>query len=167
MTEIPASYRQWLQALPFEEISIGVGGLRFASLDELNELQIGYSSPPDGSTFCTGEAGAWQEHWVVIGQDTCLGDPVILDTSKEPIAVYTAMHGAGEWDPVPIAGSLEGLSVALDIVKNLSVGREHPVALEANPISQVERNRALSRIAAANPGIDLSFWALQLGSAEG
>lgn len=167
MREIPSSYRLWRQALPFEEISLGAGGLRFAQLEDLEELQVGYSRSREGATFCTGEPGAWQEPWIVIGENTCLGDPLIMDPSTNPIAIFTAMHGAGEWNPELIASSLEGFGVALSIVREMSVGREHPVGLEANPIPPTARKLALSKIAAANPGVGLTFWALQLGSEDG
>ena len=76
------------------------------------------------------------------------------------------MHGAGEWDAIEIATSLAGFEVALVEVKQLSNGRENPVALEENPIPPTERVAALSKIEAANPGIDMQFWELQLGSGD-
>ena len=51
----------------------------------------------------------------------------------------TAMHGEGSWEPEPIAKSLSALAIALRAIKDISVGREHPVALEQNPLSDSER----------------------------
>lgn len=164
MISIPATFRNWRALLPFDEISLGFGGIRLVALAELKDSQIGYSESLEGKDLCTGAPGDWRSDWVVIGEDTCVGDPLILDTSSEVLAVFTAMHGQGQWDPYPVAASLEGFNAALHAIVRLSHGRENPVALERNPIAQEERDRALSVIGAANPGVDLQYWDLLLGS---
>lgn len=85
--------------MPFDEISLGFGGIRLVALAELKDSQIGYSESLEGKDLCTGAPGDWRSDWVVIGEDTCVGDPLILDTSSEVLAVFTAMHGQGQWDP--------------------------------------------------------------------
>lgn len=166
MTKVPADYVRWLSSLGFLEISIGSGGLRLEPVKGLPELQVGYSVAPDGVNLCTGEEGAWQENWFVIGCDTSVGDPVILDTSATPFCLLTAMHGVGSWDPVCIATSLDGFGLALKEVQRLALNREDPVSLESNPIPPSELALALARIEAANPGADILFWKLQLQDFE-
>jgi hypothetical protein len=99
----------------------------------------------------------------VIGFDTLIGDPIILDTSKA--AVMSAIHGEGVWKPFPIAAGLPAFAVALNAIKNASVGRENPVALESNPLPELERKKIMQSIADANgEGINLEFWELILES---
>jgi len=166
MTDTSEIFRLWRLSLPFDEISLGIGGIRLAKVDEITAFQVGYSISAAGASFSTGQSGDWKPHWLAIGYDTCLGGPIVLDTSATPPQVLTAMHGAGEWDAIEIATSLAGFEVALVEVKQLSNGRENPVALEENPIPPTERVAALSKIEAANPGIDMQFWELQLGSGD-
>jgi ribosome recycling factor len=57
-----------------------------------------------------------------------------------------------------IASSFQGFIKALEEMKRLSAGRNNPVQLERNPVSAVERERALSRIAELNQNVSLEFW---------
>jgi hypothetical protein len=140
MISIPETFRIWRAALPFDEISIGFGGIRLLTLAELKEPQIGYRESLEGNDLCTGAPGDWRSDWVVIGEDTCVGDPLILDASSKALAVLTVMHGQGQWDPYPVAASLDGFNAALQAIVRVSYGRENPVALERNPIVQEERD---------------------------
>jgi hypothetical protein len=162
MIDIPLDYARWLEALGFDEISFGAGGLRFEPTEALAKFQVGYALTPDGMSLCTADPGAWQSTWLAIGHDTSVGDPLLLDLSESPLRVYTAMHGVGSWDPICVANSLGSFRVALHEVQQLSVGRENPVLLERNPVSASERLAALQRIVEASPGIDTVFWELQL-----
>jgi hypothetical protein len=75
----------------------------------------------------------------------------------------TAMHAEGSWKPQPIAESLDAFRPVLRAIKEVSVGREHPVALEQNPLSARERNDVLQTIRNANHGeIDMDFWEAML-----
>ncbi|MCZ4312211.1 hypothetical protein O4H66_02240 [Comamonadaceae bacterium G21597-S1] len=162
MTLVPASFRHWRAALRFDEISLGFGGVRLATLVELEAFQIGYSMSLDGTNLCSDAPGYWRSTWLAIGEETSGGDPLILDTSSKALAVLTARHGLGQWDPYPVATSLAALDAALNVLAQTSRGRENPVALERNPMTEEERELALSVIGAANPGIDLQYWDLLL-----
>lgn len=164
MTNVPDTYLRWRSSMPFDEISIGSGGLKLAQADRLKSAQIGYSISADGASFCSGHAGDWQPEWLVIGEDTGVGDPLILDTIKN--TVLTAMNGVGEWEPVLIAVSVEGFAFALGQIRQLSVGREHPVAMARNPIPAHTRDEALASIAAANPNVHMQFWELLIKEDE-
>jgi hypothetical protein len=166
--QVPPEYISWLARLGFREISFGYGGITLFTPEEIDYAQTGYSRSADGESFCDGKPGSWRPEWITIGHDTLLGDPIILDTSTREFSVMTAIHGEGSWDPEVITGSLAGFGDALREVKRASVGREHPVALEQNPLPEDERRFILARIRnAIGPRADIDFWrGLLEGEAE-
>jgi hypothetical protein len=166
---VPPQYAPWLAALGFHEISFDAGGLKLFTPQELEEGQVGYARSEEGKSLCDGRPGSWQPEWVVIGNETGMGDPIFLDTSLPALPVLTAMQGEESWEPRTIAASLKDFAAALRAFQEIAVGREHPVALERNPLSSEERERALQRIAGANGDeIDMDFWEALLGeSSEG
>jgi hypothetical protein len=83
--------------------------VRLATPDELGELQVGYGVGPDGEDLTGDAPGDWRPSWLVIGTDEDLGDPVFVDLDDANLPVFTAMHGAGTWDPRPVAPSLQHL----------------------------------------------------------
>jgi hypothetical protein len=158
---IPPKYARWFESLGFNEFSFGYAGMKILSPVELEDGQIGYSFSAKGASLCDGKPGSWKAEWIAIGFDTSLGDPIILNTSSAQI--MTAMHGEGSWMPYPIATSLDALGIVLKEIKRASTGREHPVALENNPLSDEERDRILDMIRkASGDGINLEFWRLIL-----
>ena len=160
--QLPPDYISWLHHLGFDEISFGCGGVKLFTIEELDEHQIGYSRSAEGKSLCDGKPGSWRPEWIVIGHDTAMGDPIILDTSSrwpsQGLRVMTAMHGEGAWDPKVIADSLHGFADALRALKEASVGREYPVALEQNPLSEKERERVVERFRKAIGEGDMEFW---------
>src|SRR5579864_6181301 len=76
---IPPQYAAWREALGLDELSFGCGGIRMFSLVEMDEAQVGYSRAEDGGSLCDGAVGSWKPKWIVIGYETGLGDPIILD----------------------------------------------------------------------------------------
>jgi hypothetical protein len=134
-------------AAGFEEVSLGFRTVRLLPVAELSAAQEGYNG------------NGWSSDWLVVATEDELGDPIFVDLGADRLPVYTAAHGEGVWEPVQIADSFEGLVAALDEVAAISAGREHPVALEENPIPEAEREQILGRIRAANPDSDYAFWA--------
>jgi len=162
---IPQEYGSWFDSLRFHEVSIGYAGLQLYAPSELDNGQIGYSRSLEGESFCDGEPGAWKAEWIVIGHDTLLADPLILDSANPGLPVMTSAHGEGYWNPKVIATSLAAFSISLEIVHRLSAGREDPDLLEQNPLSAEEREEALQAIQGNNNGeIDMEFWSLMLES---
>ena len=56
--------------------------------------------------------------WLVIGRDEDLGDPLFVDLSSNALfadlssnalSVFTAEHGAGRWESVPVVETLAAL----------------------------------------------------------
>jgi len=157
------SYNEVRKMLPSTEVSYGCGGIRLFGAGEVEDGQVGYSVAPDGTSLCAGEAGAWQPNWVVIGYETACGDPLFVDIDAAALPVFTAMHGQGAWEPVPVAASAEAFAMCVKELSRISVGRSNPVECEANPVSENERTVFLRRIAELNQSKSApEFWAVLL-----
>jgi hypothetical protein len=150
-----AEYAERLAAHEPREVSYGFGGIELIDAADLEAAQEGY----------TGEG--WNDSWLVIGRDTLEGDPLFTDLDDPQLPVYTAMHGEGEWDPDPVATTLDAFFAALTALAAIAEGREFPVALDENPLSEDERTQFLQAVGAANPGIDLSYWEQTIAADDG
>jgi hypothetical protein len=148
-----------LKLIPSKSVSFGSISLQIHAPDEIQEAQLGYSVDPDGNSLITDEEGSWKKNWLVIGYEDLCGDPIFVDTQTEGCPVYTAMHGAGNWNPILIASSIKSFAKALEIISELGEGRENPVKLETNLLPSGSRDEALKKIRKDNPEADLSFWA--------
>ncbi|MGA2048116.1 MAG: hypothetical protein ABSG96_10505 [Terracidiphilus sp.] len=157
--DLPARYLSIFPDLPIREVSYGCGGLRLFSADEVEAEQVGYSISPDGRSLCGDTPGEWRSSWVVIGSETGLGDPILIDTTDPPLIVFTAIHGEGSWEPTAIAISIEAFANIYNEFVRISKGRSNPVELEDNPLSEGERESYLNRIDKLNNGqLDSEFW---------
>ena len=92
-----------------QALKVGDGVVRLARPDELGELQVGYGIGPGGEDLTGHDRGDWRASWIVIGVDEDLGDPYFVDLADAELPVFTAIHGAGAWEPQPIARSLQHL----------------------------------------------------------
>jgi hypothetical protein len=151
------SYEKILEGIR-DEVSFGYETVRVYREPRLQALQIGYSISPTGEPLTGEQAGDWQREWVVIGYVECCGDPIFIDSLAEGFPVYTAIHGEGSWEAKQIAVSLEAFGRALSAIAAVANGREHPVALENNPLTQSEKQITLAAIQRDNPDLDLEFW---------
>jgi len=145
------------------ELSIGYETIRVYRAPDLKSLQIGYSISPTGESLTGEKEGDWLKKWIVIGYGECCGDPIFIDSTAEGFPVYTAIHGEGSWNAKRIAVSLEQFGLALSAVAEAAKGRESPVLIENNPITESEKQTTLATIEHLNPGIDLEFWKILLG----
>ena len=141
-----------------ESVSLGYTTVALFSAAEVEDAQVGYSVSDSGERVTGDQEGDWKESWLVIGCEDLCGDPIFVDLAKPLLPVFTAAHGQGDWSPVMIASSWEGFIQALQLVKRVSIGRENPVKLQQNPLSAVEREQTLNRIAQLNRGASLEFW---------
>jgi hypothetical protein len=155
------SYENILEAI-LPEVSFGFETIHVCQAPQLPDLQMGYSISPTGEQLTGTGAGDWRKEWVVIGYEDCCGDPIFIDSSARGFPVYTAVHGEGSWEPTKIAVSLEAFGLALSAIANVAKGREHPVALESNPLTPSEKEATLAAIGRDNPGLELTFWELLL-----
>ncbi len=161
---VPSEYVALREGLGFDEVSLGVGGVKLLAIAEIPRAQIGYSVSPGGKSLCDGSSGSWNPAWIVIGIETCCGDPIILNTSDTMLPVMTAMHGEGSWQPYSIAKSIRAFTASVREVKRIEAGRENPVEMESNPLPAGEKTAILHRIDTLNDNeIDLAFWDLLLG----
>jgi hypothetical protein len=100
---IPSRYRTFLlEADPVKvETVTPVERVRLVPSSELAQEQKGFAQDGDGPAPAN---GGWRKTWVLIGQSSLLGDPYFLDVAKldaeGDCAVFTAMSGAGRWEPV-------------------------------------------------------------------
>jgi hypothetical protein len=160
---VSADYIQALRKLDFFEVSFGYSTIEIFPLEELSQHQLGYAVGQHGNKLTGTQDGDWHESWVVIGVDE-MGDPIFIDDAAPGFPVYTAAHGEGRWDPVLLAVSLDGFNQALSVLAKLAAkGREHPVGLEANPLTAEELDAALNEIQAANPGLAVRHWEIVIG----
>lgn len=160
---VPDLYATGRTAIGFDEVSCGYAGIELFRLDDLQEAQLGYSVDPDGNSLISDEEGGWRSTWLVIAYETGLGDPIFVST-EPPFAAFTAMHGEGSWDPTLIAPSLDAFWQCLRLYRSVANGREHPVALEANPLADQEIQAYLRDIRRLcdEDSKAVEFWALMV-----
>jgi hypothetical protein len=108
--ELPSRYARVLAEIEVKEVSFGAGGLLLFNFDELPAGQVGYSVDRDGESLCGFGDGQWKPHWLAIGYDTGVGDPLTLDISDTGLPVFTSMHGEGGWNLHFIAMTVETLA---------------------------------------------------------
>lgn len=103
---IPSRYRTFLlEADPIKvETMTPVERVRLVSSSELTKEQVGFALEQDGAPQPANKDTGWRKSWVLIGQSSLLGDPYFLDVAKldaeGDCSVYTAMSGAGRWEPL-------------------------------------------------------------------
>jgi hypothetical protein len=161
--KVPESYSTVLEAMPVNEVSYGVGGIKLFSAAELEQGQLGYGVAPDGKSLCSGEDGAWQPTWIAIGYETACGDPLFIETDEPTLPVLTAIHGEGYWEPMPVAISFDAFVRQINDFARIAKGRSNPVELDDNPLPDTERDSFLERVDEMNERqFDSSFWAVLL-----
>ena len=159
--KLPDSYLKARRALPVNEISFGVGGIKLFTADEIEEGQVGYRVTSDGKSLCSEEQGAWMPSWIAIGYETACGDPLFIETAEPSLPVLTAMHGEGTWEPMPVAISFEAFAESFRDFAKIAQHRNSPVELDANPLPEAERSAFLRRTRELNQEeFESSFWAV-------
>ena len=158
------TFKPVLEKIKIPEISIGYSTIHLFEQDKLEEGQIGYAVDPKGKSLTGTAGGDWRPTWVVIGYEGLLGDPIFVDIAQQDFPVYTAMHGMGEWLEEKIADSFHGFIKGLELISGIAVGRESPVLLDQNPISDEDIRQTITRIEQENPTSNIEFWELLLGN---
>jgi len=158
------TFKPELEKVKIPEISIGYSTVHLLELDKLEEGQIGYAVDPKGKSLTGTAEGDWRATWVVIGYEESLGDPIFVDIAQYDFPVYTAMVGVGKWLEKKIGDSFHGFIKGLELISEIAVGRESPVLLEQNPISDEDIRQTITRIEQENPTSDMEFWELLLGN---
>ncbi len=83
---VPERYAIVLAELSSLEVSYDVGGVELFPISSLEDKQVGYSRTPDGKSLVGQDSGAWKANWMVIGQETCCGDPIFIDVEDKRLS---------------------------------------------------------------------------------
>jgi hypothetical protein len=132
-----------LDKLSFRSINFGQNVLNIARSQDFENWQSGARVDGSGKSLISGNENGWQEQWYVIAKDS-LDDPHFIDLSDGK--VYTAIHEAGDWFPVPIADNFEHYFEILKTLKELSSGRDTPAKMENNPLTEDQIDHLLETI---------------------
>lgn len=150
-----------IKQLPPAEILyyFGFTGFAIESEDNFEEAQVGYRTHLNGEDLIGSGAGDWQQTWYVIGRDTIVGDPFFVDLGSEGLAVYTAIHGTGSWEPDLVSTSLEGYISAVQFLQQKSGQDSDLIEPDENTIRDEKALAAiLSRLIALCGQDAHSFW---------
>lgn len=145
-------------------VNIGFSGIFIFKAADLEQAQLGYAIDANGKSLCGKRPSQWKEPWIVIGKDETEGDPVFVDTSKVHLPVFMAEHGTGIWEPFMIADSLEGFALIIKTLKDLSMGRETPLSLERNPVTEEEANQFTAMLDEHHPKSEDWYWKLMISN---
>jgi hypothetical protein len=160
---LPANYAELILKLPALEVNFGCGGIKILEISELEKGQAGYAVSPDGRSLCGDKDGDWRSNWIAIGYETCLGDPIFVDSANPKLPVFTAIHGEGAWEPDLIALSFDAFAKILHELAQIAIGRTNPVEQEDNPLTDGDRKAFLARVNKINEGqIETEFWEAML-----
>src|SRR5215468_9701869 len=140
------AFKPEMEKVKILEISIGYSTVHLFEQDKLEEGQVGYAIDPKGKSLTGTAEGDWRPTWVVIGYEESLGDPIFVDIAQRDFPVYTAMSGRGKWSEEKIADSFHGFIKGLELISGIAVGRESPVLLDQNPISDEDIRQTITRI---------------------
>jgi hypothetical protein len=146
-----------LHVVTTREIVVGFGGIELFSPSDIEHVQLGYSRSPGGEDLCGNRAGDWRRSWVVFGHETLCGDPLFVDTDQPQFPVYTAMHGAGSWEPDLVADSFAAFAAIVQETARLSSGRADS-DLEDHPLSSSERKLLTTTLSRLNKKAEPDFW---------
>jgi hypothetical protein len=143
---------------PLKDLSFGYSTLVFFSPTELENAQIGYSINNKGNLIIGEKPGDWKIYWLVIGYDELDGDPIFVDVNSDVFPIFSAEHGQGVWNPIPISSSFESFCSTLNEIRNIAHGRENPISLEKKPLSAKVKDNVLQKIRLLNPNLDIFYW---------
>lgn len=155
---IPKSFIELAKLNTIKNISIGYDVICLFEIKDIEKEQVGYSIDKEGNSLITNDEGSWKSNWLVIGFSENTGDPFFVDTAVKEFPVYTSMHGGDFWDQTMIADTYINFIEILSYFQKLSLGRENPVALKANPISIEEVEQLISEIEAKNIKSEVWYW---------
>ena len=161
---VPARLVEFTHALPKLEVQFGCGGIRIFSAAELDDAQVGYSVLPRAESLCDIVEGKWRSFWIVVGQDTGVGDPIFIDSANPNLPAFTAMTGEGFWNPIPIASSIEAFGQIFREFEKIASGRSNPVEAEDNPILDSDKDAFLACVREINgDNSGKAFWEALFG----
>lgn len=153
-----SEFRSKFETVVPREVSVGYMTVHLFEVAALEAEQLGYSQGPEGQDLTGEDDGDWRPSWLAVGYEDMCGDPIFVDLGATEHPVFTAAHGMGSWDPTLIAESFDGFVAALVKVHQLSRGREHPVALEQNPLTPEELDGLVKALRVCGGEASVEFW---------
>lgn len=81
----------------------------YVELSGFKKIQEGYRyNALSNESFVSDKPGKWHKSWYVIAQNE-MEDPYFVNFEEENIGfpVYFAYHGAGKWEAIKVASSIE------------------------------------------------------------
>ncbi|MBQ7410480.1 MAG: hypothetical protein IJW20_03755 [Clostridia bacterium] len=106
----------------FEEVDVGVSTLSFYKKDEIEDAQIGFRYDNNKK-----EIKKWKgKEYVVIGNDSALGDPIIAKVDEKDIPIYSMFHD--DWSSFEkVAESFEQYIGILEMIEKTDLHRRDKI----------------------------------------
>lgn len=123
------------------ELLFGLNGFHFYKKNEIGEGQIGYRCNSDYVKI-----EDWiGENYFVIGYETLLGDPIIVNIEDSKLPVYSMVHD--DWSILyKIANSIDDYRKILKMIIESDLSEKEIV------------EKILREIELINKGIEISYW---------
>jgi len=130
------------------EVYFGPQGFKFfSSTDEKEEIEPQFTQ----ST----ESESWDEHWTLVGLDTELGDPYIVNTLDNQ--VYTAIFNIDTWELIPVASTFESFVACMSVIRSV-IQQNQPVFIpEEHTIQDLSQLKDLEQKLISTSGCE-PFW---------
>ena len=124
-----------------KNINVGLSDIYLYSKDEIEDAQIGFRVDDKGNKI-----EDWiGDNYVVIGNASCCGDPIITDLSNEKLPVYSMFHD--DWSSLQqISIDFEQYIEILNKIDEADIGNEN------------EKDELISYIKAIVPEEGIEYW---------
>jgi hypothetical protein len=124
-----------------KNINAGLSDIYLYTKDEIEDAQIGFRVDNKGNKI-----EDWiGDNYVVIGNDSCCGDPIITDLSNEKLPVYNMFHD--DWSSLrQISIDFEQYIEILNKIDEADIGNEN------------EKDKLISYIKAIVPEEGIEYW---------
>lgn len=106
----------------FEEVDVGVSTFSFYKKDEIEDAQIGFRYDNNKK-----EIKGWKgKEYVVIGNDSALGDPIIAKVDEKELTIYSMFHD--DWNSFEkVAESFEQYIGILEMIDKTDLHRRDKI----------------------------------------
>ena len=123
------------------DVEIGVSKIHLYTKDEIEEAQIGYRIDNKGN-----EIDEWiGDDYIIIGNDSCCGDPIITDVSDDKLPVYSMFHD--DWETLQkITNDFEQY---ISILKKIN---------KSDLSDETQKNNLISDITKIVPSEGADYW---------
>lgn len=124
-----------------ESVEIGISDIYLYQEDEIEKGQLGYRVKSDGELI-----EDWiGDNYIIIGKDSCCGDPIIADITDKNLPIYYMFHD--DWDSLQhIAYSFEQFLELLEMIDETDISNE------------VEKDELIEKILDNCPEDGSDFW---------